>query len=204
MFFFVLVGLGVDLGIIVSPDAAKVNYQLPGFFGKFFELQSVMWTTNAGLTDRHTYDSRPHSWPRLLRGIVSNASSSPSVCALTGRIQNFWVKDHRQIYLIGNPIIWWLSTLSVALYVSVRGFLILRAKRGYRDFDSSKLVFASSLFTSPNVPRSQSGEIRLALWVPVRRVGPSLLSILPHGPTALSASLLSRALFRHSPLLRRV
>ncbi|KAF8686106.1 hypothetical protein AX14_003951 [Amanita brunnescens Koide BX004] len=110
-----------------SPLAPKVNYKLPGFLGKFFELQSVMWTTNAGLTDRHTFDSRPHSWPRLRRGI------------------NFWVKDHRQIYLIGNPLVWWLSTLSVGLYVIVRGFLILRAKRGYRDFDSTKVVKYDSL-----------------------------------------------------------
>ena len=29
-----------------------------------------MWATNAGLTDRHTYDSRPDAWPRLRRGIV--------------------------------------------------------------------------------------------------------------------------------------
>ncbi|KAJ3511201.1 hypothetical protein NLJ89_g4233 [Agrocybe chaxingu] len=105
-----------------KPNAPKVNYKLPGFFGKFWELQRVMWTTNAGLTDRHTYDSRPDSWPRLRRGI------------------NFWVKDHRQIYLIGNPLVWYLSTLSVAAYVAVRGFLILRAKRGYRDFDNTKVV----------------------------------------------------------------
>jgi dolichyl-phosphate-mannose-protein mannosyltransferase len=52
--------------------------------------------------------------------------------------QNFWVKDHRQIYLIGNPMIWWLSTAAVAGYVAVRGFLILRAQRGYRDFESSE------------------------------------------------------------------
>ena len=32
-----------------------------------------MWTTNAGLTDRHVYDSRPDSWPRMIRGIVSMA-----------------------------------------------------------------------------------------------------------------------------------
>lgn len=55
-------------------DAEKVNYKLPGFFGKFFELQRVMWITNAGLTDRHTYDSRPSAWPRLRRGIVSAQS----------------------------------------------------------------------------------------------------------------------------------
>ncbi|KAK0191625.1 glycosyltransferase family 39 protein [Armillaria mellea] len=108
-------------------DAPKVNYRLPGFSAKFMELQQVMWTTNAGLTDRHTFDSRPDSWPRLLRGI------------------NFWVKDHRQIYLIGNPIIWWLSTLSVASYIFVRGFLILRAKRGYQDFASTKVVKYDSL-----------------------------------------------------------
>ncbi|KAG5337065.1 hypothetical protein C0989_010950 [Termitomyces sp. Mn162] len=114
---------------VLPPDAPKVNYKLPGFFGKFFELQQVMWTTNAGLTDRHTYDSRPESWPRLLRGIV----------------QNFWVKDHRQIYLIGNPIVWWLSTAAVVAYALVRGFLILRAQRGYRDFDNTKVVKYDSL-----------------------------------------------------------
>jgi dolichyl-phosphate-mannose-protein mannosyltransferase len=103
-------------------DAPKVNYKLPGFFAKFLELQQVMWTTNAGLTDRHTYDSRPESWPLLRRGI------------------NFWVKDHRQIYLIGNPMVWYLSTLSVIAYMAVRGLLILRAQRGYRDFDSTKVV----------------------------------------------------------------
>ncbi|KAI0075395.1 glycosyltransferase family 39 protein [Panus rudis PR-1116 ss-1] len=104
------------------PDAPKVNYKRPGFFAKFFELQRVMWTTNAGLTDRHTFDSRPSAWPRLRRGI------------------NFWVKDHRQIYLLGNPMVWWLSTAAVLAYASVRGLLILRAKRGYKDFDNSKVV----------------------------------------------------------------
>ncbi|KAF8173839.1 glycosyltransferase family 39 protein [Mycena galopus ATCC 62051] len=103
-------------------DAPKVNYKLPGFMAKFLELQQVMWTTNAGLTDRHTFDSRPDSWPRLRRGI------------------NFWVKDRTQIYLIGNPMVWWMSTLAVFSYIAVRGFLILRAKRGFRDFDNSRVV----------------------------------------------------------------
>ncbi|KAJ7667071.1 glycosyltransferase family 39 protein [Mycena rosella] len=108
-------------------DAPKVNYRLPGFLAKFLELQQVMWTTNAGLTDRHTFDSRPESWPRLRRGI------------------NFWVKDHKQIYLVGNPMVWWLSTLAVLSYIGVRGLLILRAKRGFRDFDNSKVVKYDSL-----------------------------------------------------------
>ncbi|ESK87818.1 glycosyltransferase family 39 protein [Moniliophthora roreri MCA 2997] len=103
-------------------DAPKVNYRLPGFLAKFLELQQVMWTTNAGLTDRHTFDSRPDAWPRLRRGI------------------NFWVKDHRQIYLIGNLWVWWLSTAAVFAYAAVRGLLILRAKRGYKDFNNTTVV----------------------------------------------------------------
>lgn len=59
----------------VGPDAEKTNYRLPGFLSKFLELQQVMWTTNAGLTDRHTFDSRPESWPLLRRGIVSQCCS---------------------------------------------------------------------------------------------------------------------------------
>ncbi|KAL5488421.1 PMT1 [Sanghuangporus weigelae] len=105
----------------LPPDAEKVNYKLPGFFGKIFELQKVMWVTNAGLTDRHTFDSRPSSWPRLRRGI------------------NFWVKDHRQIYLLGNPTVWWLSSLAVLAYVATRGILILRQQRGFRDFENTRV-----------------------------------------------------------------
>lgn len=55
----------------LGPGSEKVNYHKPGFMAKFLELQAVMWQTNAGLTDRHAYDSRPSSWPWLRRGIVS-------------------------------------------------------------------------------------------------------------------------------------
>ncbi|KPV74430.1 glycosyltransferase family 39 protein [Rhodotorula graminis WP1] len=114
---------------MLPPDAKKVNYRRPSFLQKFAELQAVMWQTNQGLTDRHAYDSRPHSWPLLLRGI------------------NFWVKDHRQVYLIGNPFVWALSTLAVLSYAGVRGLLILRAQRGYKDFAHSQVVFYDRVAT---------------------------------------------------------
>lgn len=47
--------------------------------------------------------------------------------------QNFWVKDHRQIYLIGNPVIWWNSTLAIVVYLVIRGLIVLREKRGFKD-----------------------------------------------------------------------
>ncbi|KAF9557834.1 hypothetical protein EC968_007416 [Mortierella alpina] len=96
-------------------NAPKVNYKKPGFFGKFIELNKVMWTTNAGLTDSHPYESRPSSWPWMRRGI------------------SFWGKDQKHMYLIGNWFIWYLSSLSIGLYAVIRILLLIRDKRGYRD-----------------------------------------------------------------------
>jgi dolichyl-phosphate-mannose-protein mannosyltransferase len=100
----------------LAEDAERVNYRNPGFLGKFWELQRVMWTTNAGLTESHAWDSRPPSWPTLLRGI------------------NFWGKDHRQVYLLGNPLIWWSSTAAIAIYVLFKGIAVLRWQRNFDDY----------------------------------------------------------------------
>ena len=59
-------------------------------------------------------------------------------CKLTHQLrptQNFLVNDHRQIHSIGNLMVWYFSTLAACSVV--RGFLVLAAKRGYRDLDSS-------------------------------------------------------------------
>ncbi|KAI1080505.1 glycosyltransferase family 39 protein [Whalleya microplaca] len=99
-------------------DAEKVNYVNPGFLGKFWELQKVMWKTNAGLVESHAWDSRPESWPILRRGI------------------NFWGKDHRQIYLMGNPIVWYTATLAVVIYVLFKGIAVLRWQRSCNDYSN--------------------------------------------------------------------
>ncbi|KAL1845038.1 hypothetical protein VTK73DRAFT_1296 [Phialemonium thermophilum] len=103
---------------LLGDAAEKVNYENPGFFGKFWELQKVMWKTNAGLVESHAWDSRPPSWPILRRGI------------------NFWGKDHRQIYLIGNPLVWWSATAAVVAYVLFKGVAVLRWQRSCRDYDN--------------------------------------------------------------------
>lgn len=105
-----------------SKQPQMVNYIRPSFWTRFLELQRVMWETNAGLTERHAYDSRPLTWPVLRRGI------------------NFWTKDHRQIYLIGNPFIWYASLCAIMVYLGARAILMLRAKRGHRDFQDCEYV----------------------------------------------------------------
>ncbi|KAJ1570056.1 hypothetical protein HK096_003834 [Nowakowskiella sp. JEL0078] len=86
----------------VPTNATKVNYPKPGFWGKFFELNKKMWTVNSGLTGSHPFDSRPHQWPGLRRGI------------------SFWTDKKGgpgQVYLIGNPFIWWLGSMSCFAFV---------------------------------------------------------------------------------------
>src|ERR1700722_16101342 len=100
---------------LVSEDAEKVNYRRPGFFGKLFELNKVMWSTNSGLTESHPYQSRPSSWMFLKYGI------------------NFWNKEHRQVFLLGNPLTWWTSAFVLIIFVIAKLIIILRAKRGYKD-----------------------------------------------------------------------
>lgn len=94
----------------------KVNYPKISFWQKFSELQKVMWDTNNGLVASHTWDSRPESWPWLRRGI------------------NFWVKDHRQIYLLGNFFTWWLTSLAIVVYSVFVFIVVLRWQRGYKDY----------------------------------------------------------------------
>ncbi|KKK14332.1 hypothetical protein P175DRAFT_0508810 [Aspergillus ochraceoroseus IBT 24754] len=101
---------------MLPEDAEKVTYRDPGFFGKFWELQKVMWTTNAGLTESHAWDSRPPSWPTLLRGI------------------NFWGRDHRQVYLFGNPFVWYSSTFAIAIYAIFKGISLIRWQRNCGDY----------------------------------------------------------------------
>lgn len=101
---------------LLGEEAEKVNYRRPGFFGKFLELQAVMWKTNAGLVESHAYESRPTSWPFLRRGI------------------NFWGQNHRQIYLIGNPFVWWSATAAVGLYVVFKALAVLRWQRSCGDY----------------------------------------------------------------------
>uniref|UniRef100_A0A060T6Y3 Dolichyl-phosphate-mannose--protein mannosyltransferase n=1 Tax=Blastobotrys adeninivorans TaxID=409370 RepID=A0A060T6Y3_BLAAD len=96
--------------------AEMVSYRKPSFLEKFIELNKVMWRVNAGLTETHTWESRPGSWPIMKRGI------------------NFWVKDNRQVYLLGNGPVWWAMGGLIGLYVVFKAISILRWQRGYNDF----------------------------------------------------------------------
>lgn len=43
---------------------------------------------------------------------------------------NFWGRDFRHLYLLGNPLVYWMSTTSIVIYVAFRAILLLLDKRG--------------------------------------------------------------------------
>ena len=75
-----------------------------GFAEKFRELNKQMYQSNERITATHPYGSKWYTWPFLSRTVF------------------FWQKDMdpqpEKIYLLGNPFIWWASTISI-LYLVV-------------------------------------------------------------------------------------
>ncbi|KAJ3050811.1 hypothetical protein HK097_008188 [Rhizophlyctis rosea] len=111
----------------LDAKAEKVNYQRPSFLKKFIEIHQTMWRINAGLTSSHPFDSRPDSWPTLKRGI------------------SFWTskKGGGQIYLIGNPVIWYSATLSLLVYVAFEAVSAALVKRGIKVTTTGYIAQAS-------------------------------------------------------------
>ena len=80
----------------LSGNMYAENPALPSnIFQKFIELNTEMYKANQRLTTPHSYSSQWYTWPLMTRPIF------------------YWVKENARIYLIGNPIIWWVSTAAM-------------------------------------------------------------------------------------------
>ena len=105
------------------------------FLKKYFELQRAMFFHNNALTSSHPYASHPVQWPFLLRGV------------------SFWTHNdtRRQIYFLGNPIGWWLTSSLLAVFTGIIGADQLSQRRGIDALDERKLfLFILYLFIVRN------------------------------------------------------
>lgn len=70
-------------------------------FQKFTELNIEMYRANQTLTATHPYGSKWYTWPFMIRPIYywNHASTT--------------APTEEKIYLIGNPVIWWASTVAI-------------------------------------------------------------------------------------------
>jgi dolichyl-phosphate-mannose-protein mannosyltransferase len=104
-----------------SPRRAKPEKKvktLP-FLRKWFELQRSMFWHNSRLTSSHPYASLPYQWPFLLRGV------------------SFWTQNdtRQQIYFLGNPIGWWITSSVLAIFAGILAADQFSMRRGMDALD---------------------------------------------------------------------
>ena len=109
-----------------------------------------MLESSKELANEHTFGSRPSWWPLMRRGVAfwiardnnvrftrdslhltftKPSSESTANCGLKLSFQ-------AQIFCIGNPFVWWVTTLSLPVYFGLLMFYLLRRRR--KVYDLSK------------------------------------------------------------------
>ncbi|XP_046845716.1 protein O-mannosyl-transferase 1-like [Xenia sp. Carnegie-2017] len=119
----------------VKPEETTSNedvvVEMP-FYEKFKELQFKMMTATKELQQDHLFSSRPEHWPLMKRGVA------------------YWLDNdsNKQIFCIGNPMVWWPAFLTIHFYFALLGLYLLRRQRAFYDIDEEcwqKFVFCGCL-----------------------------------------------------------
>lgn len=106
--------------------AAPPNAYKSHFFRDFITLNVAMWTSNNALTpDPDKYDilsSEPTEWPFVSVGL--------RMCG--------WGDNDVKFYLLGNPIVWWLSIGSIFVFLGTTAFYMIRMQRKIFDLSHAQ------------------------------------------------------------------
>ncbi len=91
----------VHFSLLTKPGSGDA-FMSPGFRNenivkKFIELNIQMYQSNQRLTATHPYSSQWYTWPFMTRPIF------------------YWISGNSRIYLFGNPVIWWMSTVAILM-----------------------------------------------------------------------------------------
>lgn len=93
--------------------------QESNIFEKFIELNKEMYKSNKRLGNTHPYSSKWYTWPFMARPIYY--WNDPPVDS-----------KEAKIYLIGNPLIYWLSAMAVIfLFLNLSGKVIKNKKTAF-------------------------------------------------------------------------
>ncbi len=102
----------MSLGFQKTLAGSTVNaegYKPLGLMAKFVELNLKMYGANTNLTAGHPYSSKWYTWPFMARPIYYWHGSASSPQAGT----DITTSQDSRIYFIGNPVIWWASTVAI-------------------------------------------------------------------------------------------
>ena len=122
------------------------------FLKKYFELQRAIFFHNNALTSSHPYASQPIQWPFLLRGV------------------SFWTQNDtkQQIYFLGNPIGWWITSSLLAVFAGIIGADQLSQRRGIDTLDARKSptsIFQPYLLPHESPPLSPSRSLTSVIFM---------------------------------------
>merc|ERR1712012_749285 len=92
------------------------------FWEKFTELQFKMLITNQENVQNHNFASDPTEWPFLTRGIAYYIAK----------------ESNNQVHLMGNIVVWYTASVSLALYPAFLVFYLLRRRRLCFDIDEEE------------------------------------------------------------------
>lgn len=82
-----------------------------------------MVTAHSTLGD-HTFGAAPQSWP------------------LMGKTLPYWLDEstNAQVTLIGNPVLWWIGTCGLHVFLALTTFYLMRRRRMLFDLETSKPI----------------------------------------------------------------
>ncbi len=97
--------------LVGSYDSTRKEIKSLNIFEKFYELNVEMYKANAGLTAGHPYSSKWYTWPFMIRPIYY--WNEP------GQVFSAKEPSSSRIYFLGNPIVWWASTLAILYLIQM-------------------------------------------------------------------------------------
>ena len=107
------------------PPGNKKLYK-SSFLNDFWHLNVAMMMSNNALIPNPDKEdilaSKPLDWPFLHLGLRMNG----------------WGDQNAKYYLLGNPIVWWSTSISLFIFVSISAWHIIRQRRCIRDITKSK------------------------------------------------------------------
>ncbi len=103
----------IHFSLLTKPGSGDAfmssDFHNENVFKKFTELNIQMYQSNQRLTATHPYGSQWYSWPFMARPIFYWVSQGE------GSREAGIASENSRIYLLGNPIIWWGSSITVLL-----------------------------------------------------------------------------------------
>ena len=89
--------------LVGTSESQDPNVIEESLLGKFTELNIEMYRANQRLTTPHSYGSQWYTWPFMIRGVYYWNSDG--------------IENQERIYLLGNPILWWATTLAIVFMI---------------------------------------------------------------------------------------